>query len=235
MSWRAKLANHDQPIESTPRPNLLVTDFDGTMTQDDFYQCVVQQLLTPEDLSPWRDYTDGKLSHFEALRRIFAKIQTSEEELLAVVAGMGFDSNAADAITQLRTNGWHVTVVSNGCRWYIDHLLERDGIQVEVHSNPGDFLPESGLLLKLPSDSPYFSEEVGISKAKVVSEALKSGRYGQVAFAGDGRPDIEAALLVEPQFRFARAWLGEALSQRNEQFHRFEAWSEIAHMLQGSC
>lgn len=215
------------------QPKLLVTDFDGTMAQRDFYHCVVEELLSPEDLDPWRDYAAGKITHFESLRRIFAKIRASEAELLRVVAGMRFDVNAAKSIERLRVNDWEVKVVSNGCGWYIERLFDQYGIDVELHTNPGEFSPETGLELKLPKDSPYYSEEVGVSKAAVVQHALDTGVYDEVAFAGDGRPDLDPALLVAPHRRFARGWLAETLTSRGESFHAFEVWSEIAEHLCG--
>lgn len=217
-------------MNSSPQ-RLFVTDFDGTMAQNDFYHCAVEQLLTPEDLSPWHDYTAGKITHFESLRRIFAKIRASEEELLRVVDSMRFDPRAADAIGRLRKSGWEVKVVSNGCAWYIERLFKQHGIEVELHTNPGDFSPEAGLQLRLPRESPFFSEEVGISKAAVVKGAIAGGRYQDVAFAGDGRPDLDPALLVSANHRFARGWLADALAERNESFHAFEVWSEIAGIL----
>lgn len=210
---------------------LLVTDFDGTMARKDFYHRVVDQLLSPDDLSPWHDYAAGKITHFESLRRIFAKIRSSEEELLAVVATMQFDPRAKESILQLRAEGWEVKVVSNGCGWYIKRLFDQHGIDVQLHTNPGEFSPESGLQLRLPRESPFFSEDVGISKAAVVQDALQSGRYQEVAFAGDGRPDLEPALLLPPERRFARGWLADALSRRNEEFHAFDVWSEVADTL----
>ena len=45
------------------------------------------------------------------------------------------------------------------------------------------------------------------------------------------RPDLDPALLVPPQRRFARGWLAEALSERGEGFRRFEQWSQIVDHL----
>ena len=53
---------------------VLVSDFDGTMTQRDFYACAVQYLLSPQDLEPWHAYTRHQITHFEALQRIFERI-----------------------------------------------------------------------------------------------------------------------------------------------------------------
>ena len=36
---------------------ILVSDFDGTMTQHVFYSCAVKYVLSVEDLKPWHVYT----------------------------------------------------------------------------------------------------------------------------------------------------------------------------------
>ena len=55
--------------------------------------------------------------------------------------------------------------------------------------------------------------------------------YERVAFAGNGPPDLDAALSVPPELRFARDWLADELSRRKESFHRFSQWSQIADRL----
>ena len=215
--------------ERSHRDRLLVTDFDGTMTRRDFYSCVVERLLSPEDLTPWQQYAEHKLTHFEALRQIFERIRVPESHLDAVFDSMEFDPRATEALQSLRENGWEVIVVSNGCRWYIDRFFAEHQIEVEVHSNPGTYSPETGLQLRLPVDSPFFSQELGISKLDVVRTALSDHKV--VAFAGDGRPDLDPALLVPPQLRFAREWLADALDAHDEGYTRFEGWSEISTVL----
>lgn len=204
---------------------VLVTDFDGTITQRDFYACVVEQLLSPDDLAPWHAYTRGELSHFEALRRIFAKIRADESRLDDVLQSMRIAPDLKAGVERLRQSGWEVLVVSNGCCWYIDKLLRRAGVELTVHSNPGNFHPTSGLQLVAPTGSPFYSAEYGISKSAVVRDALRRAEH--VAFAGDGRPDVEPALLVPPPLRFACGWLAEELARRNVPFQKFDVWSEI--------
>lgn len=215
-------------MESSNR-KVLVTDFDGTITRRDFYSCVVEMILQPADLEPWHDYTQGQISHFEALRRIFARIRVPESELNRVISEMQIDPLLKDAVERLHRAGWEVVIVSNGCGWYIDKLLRQAGVTLPVHTNPGEYSPDTGLALELPSDSPYFCEEVGIRKGYVVKDLLSQG--SEVAFSGDGRPDVEPALLVPREIRFAREWLAEYLTERDEEFRHFRVWSEIADML----
>lgn len=208
---------------------ILVSDFDSTLTQRDFFDLVRERWPVPPEDDPWEKYVAGELTHFEALAEIFHGIRSDEKALLELVDTMGLDSNLAGSLGTLQDNGWEVVIASAGCDWYIRYLLKTAGVSIPVHANPGTFDPAQGLLMTLPQESPFFSPTIGIDKPGVVRDALQRAKY--VAFAGDGRPDLEPALLVPPEYRFARGWLAEALTERGEAFHPFSRWSEIAAQL----
>jgi 2-hydroxy-3-keto-5-methylthiopentenyl-1-phosphate phosphatase len=212
-----------------PPPRILVSDFDGTMTRRDFYDLVRKQWPVPPDDDPWEQYVAGQLTHFEALAAIFARIRTDEATLLAVVDRMELDPTLPAAARTLREHGWTITVASAGCEWYLLRLLQRAGLALEVHASPGEFSPAAGLRMRLPVNSPFFSRSTGIDKVAVVNDARR--RCREVAFAGDGRPDLEPALLVPPERRFARGWLADELRRRSEAFHHLEDWAELARTL----
>jgi 2-hydroxy-3-keto-5-methylthiopentenyl-1-phosphate phosphatase len=208
---------------------ILVTDFDSTLTQRDFYALVRERWPIPADDDPWAHYLEGRLTHFEALEAIFARIRASEKELLTLAEQMGLDPQLAESVQALHDAGWTVVIASAGCEWYIKHLLTSVGLDLQIHSNPGTFDPERGLQMRLPSESPFFDATTGVNKAQIVQDAL--ARAEQVAFAGDGRPDLEPALLVKTPLRFARGWLAEALQSRGEGFQSFDRWSQVARKL----
>jgi 2,3-diketo-5-methylthio-1-phosphopentane phosphatase len=209
--------------------SLLVTDFDGTMTRRDFYRLAAQFLLPPDLPDYWKQYRAGELTHFEALQAIFASIRADRATVLATVEQMELDPNLPAALDRLKQAGWDVVVTSAGCDWYIQILLAKAGVELPVWSNPGDFEEGRGLLMELPTNSPFFSPSLGVDKAGIVCEAAKSGQ--RVAFAGDGFPDIDAARLVPAELRFARADLAAALSREGLAFHPFDRWAEIAAIL----
>lgn len=208
---------------------VLVSDFDGTMTADDFYRLVAERLLPPDALIPWGEYRAGRMTHFAALRTIFSRIRAPEEEVLEVVRAMRPDPGLAEALARLRAGGWEVVVASAGCDWYIRRLLAEAGVSVELHANPGVYRPGGPLVMDAPADSPFYSPETGVDKAAVVRDALT--RANKVAFAGDGYADLPASLLVPPSLRFARADLASALGERGEAFRPFAVWSEVADAL----
>src|SRR5262245_49571253 len=159
-------------MTNRPAGKVLVTDFDGTMTRRDFYKLAIERLLPPDTPDFWAEYRAGAITHFEALRRYFASIRSSEDEVLAVVASMELDPESPRAVAALGEAGWRVVVTSAGCEWYIRRLLSAAGIDVEVHANGGRFEPGRGLLMTMPADSPYVSHDLGVDKAAVVRRHL---------------------------------------------------------------
>ena len=167
---------------------LLVSDFDGTMTRNDFYKLAVESLVPP-DLPPhWQEYRAGRKTHFEALRDIFATIRGDEAAVLEVVSRMEIDPEIAEAVEELDRSGWSVVVASAGCDWYIRRLLSGLKGRVEVHSNPGRFEAGRGLLMELPTASPYFCDQIGVNKAAIVRAAIEAGPDGRVRRGWVPRP-----------------------------------------------
>ncbi|MBY0228280.1 MAG: HAD-IB family phosphatase [Gemmataceae bacterium] len=211
----------------TKRPGVLVSDFDGTITGEDFFRIATERFAPSGMEEYWGGYLSGRCTHFEALRGIFGTIRASEAELLEAVAQLRPEPELAAWVDRLHEAGWDVVVASAGCGWYIERVLA--GLGLEVHCNPGRFSEAEGLVMELPIRSPYFSPTHGIDKAAVVRAAQAEGRT--VAFAGDGFPDAPAARLVPEHLRFARADLAEALRREGLPFRPFGTWGEVARLL----
>lgn len=208
---------------------MLVSDFDGTMTRYDFYDLVCQAFPQISAAGHWQQYEAGQITHFEALRRIFAEIRADERQLLDIIERMEIDPQLTGSVAALERAGWSVSVASAGCDWYIKKLLAGAGVNIQVHANPGEFSAGEGLLMRLPAGSPFCSPDLGVNKMAVVRDAL--ARSSRVAFAGDGRPDLAPALLVRPERRFARSWLAKKLHELGEGYQPFERWSDIVPKL----
>lgn len=210
---------------------VLVTDFDGTLTRRDFYQLVVERLLPAGTPDFWAEYRAGRITHFDALNRYFAEAPAGADALLALTRDMGLEPDLPGCLAGLRSRGWDVVVVSAGSSWYIGRLLADAGVALEFHANPGHIDGRGRLVMRRPVASPFHSEQNGVDKAAVVREAGQGGRT--VAFAGDGPPDLEPALLVPPGLRFARrgSQLAALLDDRQEPFRPFDRWAEVARAL----
>lgn len=209
--------------------NALISDFDGTITRTDFYALVAERFMPEPRTDYLQLYRNGAMSHFEAMASYFSHTPADDESIAALLRDTQPDPRLRDAFTRLNAASWEVVIVSAGSSWYIDRILAAAGVQVTVHSNPGRLEPGRGLVLERATASPFYCAGVGVDKAAVVRDARR--RCRRVAFAGDGPPDVEAALLVDADLRFARADLAAALSRRGERYRHFEQWSEIADAL----
>lgn len=205
---------------------VLVTDFDGTMTRNDFFMLVLQRAQPKGAERFWQEYLRGERTHFEAMRDTYMSVGPDMSQLEMLTRAMEPDPGLAGAVKALQADGWEVVIASAGCGWYIERILSELGIEPTLHASPGRYDPERGLVMELPRKSPFLSEKTGIDKEAVLRDAL--ARHDIVAFAGDGRPDIGPALLVPPERRYARGWLAEQLQERKESFVPFTSWPDIA-------
>jgi 2,3-diketo-5-methylthio-1-phosphopentane phosphatase len=216
-------------ISPAQRENILVSDFDGTMTRRDFYDLARGRWPLCKNDDPWERYVAGQCTHFEALAEIFGRIRADLSEVESLLDDMHLDPALPHAIASLKKAGWRVIIASAGCEWYIRKLLARANLNIEVHANPGVFSPAAGLQMSLPRTSPFFSASTGIDKAAIVEKAKQDAP--RCAFCGDGRPDLAPALAVPESRRFATGWLAETLTAQGASFIRFNSWSEIAQHL----
>ncbi|HNH83812.1 MAG TPA: 2,3-diketo-5-methylthio-1-phosphopentane phosphatase [Acidobacteriota bacterium] len=215
---------------SYPQPSrVLVTDFDGTITDHDFYELIYPTCVSSDTPNYWEQYFAGQMTHFDAMRGFFSHITCDEARLHEIARAMKPDPDLAQAVARLRQTGWDIVVASAGCLWYIKYLLDQAGVSLIVHANPGFFEPGRGLVLELPADSPFLSTADGIDKTAVVQDAL--ARYDIVAFAGNGPPDLSPAKCVPANLRFARGWLAETLTKEGLGFRPYQRWAEVANFL----
>lgn len=211
--------------------SILITDFDGTLCRQDFYQLAVAHLLPANVPNYWQDYLDQKLTHFEVLRSYFAEIRCSEAEVERVLERMELQPELPGLLAKLRAAGWEIAIASAGCAWYIARLLKHLEQCPAIHANPGRFVEGQGLLMSLPYGQPFFSPINGIDKAAIVKAAIAKVGQANVAYAGDGLTDVVPSLLVNEVFRFARSELARVLEQKNQKFQEFERWEQVVNGL----
>ena len=214
---------------------IFVTDFDGTLTREDFFWLVLQRLDPPGAQEFWDGFKTRRLNHFQALSGIFGTLRTtdafrvSEAEVRDLVNSLDPPADLAEKAAALRAAGWELIVASAGCGWYIEQILAQHQVEATLHASPGTFSEESGLVMSPALDSPFFSPSTGVDKVAIVKDAL--ARDTVVAYAGDSGTDRQAALLVQPEWRFATGWLAGRFEQDGVPFRRFEIWTDVADVL----
>lgn len=208
-----------------------VTDFDGTITHNDFFHMVIDAYFEEKDLQPWYDYKAGKKDHFDALSSIFGKIRADKKDFDALINTIDVDEDFAKVLSLCKEKGVPVYVVSAGSSYYIKRkvgelLSEYD---VELIANGGGYSPKTGMkMIKPPSGYVYFDDSVGVSKAKVVRDLQSKGFF--VIFAGDGDVDFEAA--KEADVVFAKSDLLQKCRKTGVEAKFFKSFKDIVGFME---
>lgn len=211
---------------------VLISDFDGTISKRDFFDMVVKELLSKEDMKPWYDYVAGKITHVEALSKIFSRVRIPQRELDAFIEKIEIDKKFPETLKLCKQLGIPVYICSAGMDYYIlkriPQYIKKYG--VVVISNKGEYSPKTGFkLTPLPEGNPFYSKNIGVAKEAVV-ENFKNQGYMTI-FAGDGRPDIKAASIADTVF--AKDILLELCRKEGIRTLKFDDFGDIMKYIGG--
>jgi 2,3-diketo-5-methylthio-1-phosphopentane phosphatase len=206
---------------------IFISDFDGTLTNKDFYQIIIDNYLGDTGADLYKAWKRNEYKDIDFLDKIFTSINRSEALILEDILNIPFDPFAKDFIGKIKSMGGDFAVLSAGTSYYIHKLFNNLGIlDVDVYSNEG-YYKDNGIHFKLDKESPFYSEVYGIDKEKVV-KSLKE-KYEIIYFAGDSAPDMKAAKLAD--ITFAKGVLQELLSKENHPFIPVNNFKEIEEYL----
>jgi 2-hydroxy-3-keto-5-methylthiopentenyl-1-phosphate phosphatase len=200
-----------------------VSDFDGTLTDRDFYHIVMDKYLKDWAWDYYNEWRKTRKINVDFLNKIFSSMDRSEEEIFEDILNLPLDSYAIDFIKKVESCGGDFYILSAGTSYYIEKLLAHYNINsVTVISMEGVYR-DRGIHILPDSKSEFYSEMWGIDKAKVIKK-LKT-KYLKVYFSGDSEPDLGAAEAAD--CAFAKNDLKELLSDRNIPFVPFNKFIEV--------
>ena len=180
-----------------PHPAVL-TDFDDTAAA----QNVAELLLNRFGDSDWKDvrqsFRDGRMDLKEYQEITFRNIQADRATMQSYVKE---HANLRPYFREMwgfcQANSIPMAVVSQGLDFYIEALLEREGVgKVPVYAVNTEF--HDGEISYQYNHAYPGKESEGNSKGFVVKSFQDQGCH--VFFAGDGRSDLEAARVADVIF-----------------------------------
>lgn len=200
-----------------------VSDFDGTLTERDFYHIVIDKFLGDEGRKMYIDQKKNGKIDVPFLNSIFGKIGLSEEELKEEIYKLPLDPHAEDFINKVRAYGGEFYIISAGTSYYIDILFEHLGIKnVNIISMKGRY-SGGGFEILPDREGRYYSDVFGIDKGRFIQD-LKM-EYSKVYFAGDSEPDFNAAKAAD--MCFAKGELIALLESDNREYTAVKDYSQI--------
>ena len=204
-----------------------VSDFDGTLTDKDFYWIIIDKYLKESGKELYRQWKEKKMPDVEFLGAVFESINRTEPEILDDILSIPFDKYAKEFIEKIKKAGGDFIILSAGTSYYIEILLQHEKIDgITIISNKGIY-KNRGVFMLPDKASPYYSEIYGVDKALVVKE-LKN-KYEEIFYAGDSAPDFKASLLADTVF--AKSKLQDMLKEEGHPFIGFNNFSQVENYL----
>lgn len=206
---------------------IVVSDFDGTLTIEDVTTLIWDTHL-PYD---WRatllppTYA-GALSPFEMIARGYADVRASPQELLAEIDDQVRLRPGIEALgTYCRGRGWPFSVVSHGLSFYIEALLPS---WIPHTAFVGTFEDRRWTVALPPGVTLAPGEDFKVH----VLDRLRARHPGRpVAYLGDGRLDLKAALTAERVFAVRGSKLAKLLHLADREVTEFDRLDEVAAAL----
>jgi len=211
-------------------PVALISDFDGTISKEDFFWFLIDKFLTHDDLKPWDDYKSGKITHITALGQIFGKVHIEVNEFDRFVLTLPIEEAFVETVNTCKAKGIEFHILSAGADYYINYWINHLNLNglVSINSNKSYYTKETGLAYHefdngFDTKDPFYSREYGISKFNFVKHYKDRGYF--CIFAGDGTPDFECAKLADVVF--ARKVLLKKCLDAGIKTEKFESYEDI--------
>jgi 2-hydroxy-3-keto-5-methylthiopentenyl-1-phosphate phosphatase len=204
----------------------LVVDFDGTVTKTDLLDTIASRFGDPVVYQEVDDGLDeGRLSLREVITREFRPVTRPLAEVVGwelenVELRPGFD----ELVELAEERGWRLVIVSSGFHELIEPILEREGLEVEVHANRVDPRPDGWVVDWRYDES---CESCGESCKRSIVRRFADG--GEIVYIGDGYSDRCAAEASDEVF--ATRGLARYLEERGVPFEPFDDFHQIAAKL----
>ena len=201
-------------------PRAVVTDFDGTITEEDVAELLLQEFTGDAWLAIERQH--AQIGTRETLHRQFDLVRSSRENLLAAAERLArLDPTFPAFLAFCRLRGIPVEIVSEGFDAYLEHLLRKWGLEIPFRTNAATFHGDR-IAITHPNADPTCTL-CGACKMKRVLE-LRAAGY-EVAYVGNGISDICPAL--EADLVFAKADLERLCREHDRAYVRFRDFSDV--------
>ncbi len=204
------------------------TDYDGTITQQDTVDLVLDTYGAPDWFEISRRLDAEGATNVERMTAEFEHLHATRDQARHLIhEKVTIDETIHDLIDYVRARGWKFVVVSQGMRESVETIFEKYGITgVEWHANAlggpdGDLhldFIEKGVI-----QDGECNDLCGVCKSGYIRQAKREG-YTTV-YIGDGITDrcpAETADIV-----FAKRYLKKFMGEKGLPFTPFETFTEI--------
>jgi 2-hydroxy-3-keto-5-methylthiopentenyl-1-phosphate phosphatase len=208
------------------RGRTIAVDFDGTVTEMDLLDTIARDFGDPVVYQEVDDGLDGGTMPLrEVITREFEPVKAPLEEVVQwELDNVRVRDGFRDFVDHAREQGWRVVIVSSGFHELIEPILEREGVEVELHANRVDPSTD-GWRVEWRYDSSC--ESCGESCKRSIVQELAGD--DELVYIGDGYSDRCAAEASDKVF--ATRGLAEYLEKRGIPYERFNDFHDVVRGL----
>lgn len=200
----------------------VLTDFDGTVTQTDVAEDILEAFASPEWWAIEEEHRARKIGTREAMVRQFALVHAKEADMLRFVdANVRLDETFPGFVAYCQTRGMPLEIVSEGLDFYLHYLLDKWRITLPVRANRSAF--EGGrVVISYPYADPTCTL-CGTCKLHRLFE-LRTQGY-RIVYVGDGHSDLCPA--IEADVVFAKKELADLCREEEIDFIPFHTFADV--------
>jgi len=218
-------ASHTIKPDSAP---IIFCDFDGTITQLDVTDQILDQFADPAWRDIEREWVMGLIGSRECLERQVALLDTPVAVLHTLIDSIPIDPHFSDFYRFTRRRSMPLYILSDGFDVVIRRILKRAGLRGRFQN--GAHMFASALRVdgrRLVPSFPHAAEacEHGCATCKPALMRRVGGGRRPVVFVGDGTSDrfaVEAADVV-----FAKRQLLAHCREKDIACHPFETFQDV--------
>jgi 2-hydroxy-3-keto-5-methylthiopentenyl-1-phosphate phosphatase len=204
-------------------------DFDGTVTLEDVSFLLLDTYVGPKWREFHKEYAAGKISVGLFNKKVFGMMQADRKTMTDLVLSdptIKVRPGFKELIDYCRAKGYKVMIVSNGLKFYIEALLEKEGIKgLPVVAAENEFFKGGMNVRYIGADG----KEVDTAFKESYTADLRKNGY-RVIYMGNGTSDIHPARLA--QHVFATQDLVEQCKKDGLKHYQFNDFYDVINTLE---
>lgn len=221
-------------LDQSQQPPILFLDFDGTVSERDAIDVLLEAFADPQWLDIEADWQAGRIGSRECLRAQMALVRATREEVDALLDSIKVDRGFAELLETCARHRVPVNIISDGFDYCIERILTGAGLRV---SRALDYVCVFSSRLMHEGEQwqvefPFFSEPCAhgcaTCKPAVMRQLNQTG--ARTIFVGDGLSDRYAAESAD--LVFAKGKLTDYCRQANLSYVLYEDLGRVAVYLE---
>jgi 2,3-diketo-5-methylthio-1-phosphopentane phosphatase len=216
-----------------PKKPIVFLDFDGTITQRDAVDAILEKFADRRWLEIEEEWKQGRIGSRECLAAQMRLVRATKEQIDALLDSIEIDEGFEKLLETCAAQGVETHIISDGFDYCIDRILARPSLNLKARMN-GTRIFSSHLEANQDRwlvDFPSFHQSCGhgCATCKPAMMSLLNRHGGPTIFVGDGLSDKYAATAAD--LVFAKDKLATFCSEREIAHRQYRNLADVAEQL----